>query len=153
MQSRALVQLLPELVSRGHRIMAETNGMLTGGLARTLPWLAYVSMDVKLHSVDGQRVDLATHRRFLSAACDFGTTTWVKIVVGASVDLDEFDSAISMVADCAGSPEVFLQPVTPFAAVTEAPTPDQVLDLQARALRRYPHVRVIPQTHKAIGQL
>jgi 7-carboxy-7-deazaguanine synthase len=176
MQSRALAQLLPELVSRGHRVMAETNGMLTGGLARTLPWLTYVSMDVKLHSVDGQRVDLATHRRFLNAACDSGTTTWVKIVVGNSVDLGEFDSAIAMVADCAGSlvadragtpeagtpeagtpeagsPEVFLQPVTPFAAVTEAPTPDQVLDLQARALRRYPHVRVIPQTHKAIGQL
>jgi 7-carboxy-7-deazaguanine synthase len=153
MQSRALAQLLPELVSRGHRVMAETNGMLTGSLARTLPWLTYVSMDVKLHSVDGQRVDLATHRRFLNAACDSRTTTWVKIVVGASVDLGEFDSAISMVADCAGSAEVFLQPVTPFAAVTDAPTPDQVLDLQARALRRYPHVRVIPQTHKAIGQL
>ncbi len=31
--------------------------------------------------------------------------------------------------------------------------PRQVLELQARALRLYPYVRVIPQTHKAIGQL
>jgi 7-carboxy-7-deazaguanine synthase len=153
MQSRGLAQLLPVLVDRGHRIMAETNGTLTGGLARTLPWLSYVSMDIKLDSVDGEGVDLATHRRFLAAACEADTTTWVKIVVGASVDPAEFDAAISMVADGAGRPEVFLQPVTPFAAVTEAPTPDQVLELQARALRRYPHVRVIPQTHKAIGQL
>jgi hypothetical protein len=50
-------------------------------------------------------------------------------------------------------PEVFLQPVTPFGAVDAAPTADQVLDLQERALRRYPRVRVVPQTHKAIGQL
>ncbi len=133
--------------------MAETNGVLTGGLARTLPWLSYVSMDIKLNSVDGEHVDLAAHRRFLAAACDAGTTTWVKIVVAASVDPDELDAAISMVADSPGRPEVFLQPVTPFAAVTEAPTPDQVLELQARALRRYPSVRVVPQTHKAIGQL
>ncbi|HEX4244202.1 MAG TPA: hypothetical protein VHY77_01435, partial [Acidimicrobiales bacterium] len=153
MQSRGLVRLLPLLVARGHSIMAETNGMLTGGLARTLPWLSYVSMDVKLPSVDGEQVDLDTHRRFLCAAAAAATTTWVKIVVGAHVDLGEFDAAISMVADCAPGSEVFLQPVTPFAAVTEAPTPDQVLDLQARALRRYAQVRVIPQTHKAIGQL
>jgi organic radical activating enzyme len=133
--------------------MAETNGMLTGGLARTLPWLTYVSMDIKLNSVDGEQVDLATHRRFLAAAGDAGTTTWVKIVVGASVDPGEFDAAITMVAKSSDRPEVFLQPVTPFAAVTEAPTPDQVLDLQARALRLYPNVRVVPQTHKAIGQL
>jgi len=133
--------------------MAETNGMLTGGLARTLPWLSYVSMDIKLDSVDAEHVDLATHRRFLAAACDAATTTWVKIVVAASVDPAELDAAISMVADCPGRPEVFLQPVTPFAAVTEAPTPDQLLELQARSLRLYPSVRVIPQTHKAIGQL
>jgi organic radical activating enzyme len=153
MQSRGLVQLLPLLVARGHRIMAETNGTLTGGLARMLPWLSYVSMDIKLNSVDGEHVDPATHRRFLTAASDAGATTWVKIVVSAAVDPVELDAAIAMVAECSGRPEVFLQPVTPFAAVTEAPTPDQVLDLQARALRLYPSVRVVPQTHKAIGQL
>ena len=54
---------------------------------------------------------------------------------------------------CLTGPEVFLQPVTPFGTVLEAPTPEQVLELQARALRRYPRVRVVPQTHKAIGQL
>ena len=153
MQSRGLEELLPLLVARGHRIMAETNGMLVGGLSRIVPWLAYVSMDVKLDSVDGEQVDLATHRRFLTAAIEADATTWVKIVVGAHVDPGEFDAAIAMVAGCAPGSEVFLQPVTPFAAVTEAPTPDQVLELQARALRLYPHVRVVPQTHKAIGQL
>jgi 7-carboxy-7-deazaguanine synthase len=153
MQSQGLERLLPLLAARGHRVMVETNGVLIAGLARTLPWLTYVSMDVKLNSVDGEHVDLETHRRFLAAASREGTTTWVKIVVGAHVDFGEFDAAMAMVAEGASGSEVFLQPVTPFAAVTEAPTPDQVLELQARALRLYPYVRVIPQTHKAIGQL
>jgi hypothetical protein len=48
---------------------------------------------------------------------------------------------------------VYLQPVTPFAAVTEAPAPDLVLALQELALRIYPDVRVVPQTHRIIGQL
>ena len=103
----------------------------------------------------------------------------MKIVVGASTDPGQFDEAMAMVAEAAGHvlagdgrpdhgrpdrrrsdtagtdrrPEVFLQPVTPFGKVAEAPSPDQVLALQERALRRYPRVRVVPQTHKAIGQL
>ena len=48
---------------------------------------------------------------------------------------------------------IYLQPVTPFAAVTRGPSPDEVLDLQELALRIHPAVRVVPQTHKAIGQL
>ncbi len=63
-----------------------------------------------------------------------------------------------MVADASSrsstaAPEIYLQPVTPFGSVREAPSASLVLELQARALARYPHVRVVPQTHKAIGQL
>ena len=49
--------------------------------------------------------------------------------------------------------EVFLQPLTPFGDASKAPTPNQVLELQERALRTHRRVRVVPQTHKAIGQL
>jgi hypothetical protein len=141
--------------------MLETNGTLVGALTRALPWLAYVSMDIKLPSVDGEHVGPATQRRFLSAAVASGVVTWAKVVVGPSIDPEEFDRAVAMVASVADEdavtpaqmPELFLQPVTPFAGVSAAPTPDQVLELHERALRRYPRVRVIPQTHKAIGQL
>jgi organic radical activating enzyme len=104
-----------------------------------------------------------TQRRFLETAVGSGTTTWVKVVVGATTDPVQFDRAVDMVASVADHrggdvrqealPEIFLQPVTPFGTVGEAPTPDQVLELQERALRIYPRVRVVPQTHKAIGQL
>jgi 7-carboxy-7-deazaguanine synthase len=169
MQSGPVVELARQLAAAGMAVMLETNGTLVGPLQRTLPWLTYVSMDVKLPSVDGERVRPDTQWRFLDTALRSGVTTWVKLVIGASVDLDQFDRAIDMVADLdrtsgreAGDgprpeshrmTEVFLQPVTPFGAVHAAPSPDQVLDLQGRALERYRRVRVVPQTHKAIGQL
>ena len=104
-----------------------------------------------------ERVDPAVQAAFLAAALDAGAVTWVKIVVGPGTDPDEFDAAVGLVARAsAGRPapvEVFLQPVTPFATVTDAPGPDEVLALQERALRIHRRVRVVPQTHKAIGQL
>jgi len=52
---------------------------------------------------------------------------------------------------------VFLQPVTPLAKPHHAPmippTPTQVLEWQALMKRHLKSVRVIPQTHKMIGQL
>ncbi len=158
LQSARLTALLPALAGAGMPIMVETNGTLPGGLVRVLPWVTYASVDLKLPSVDGERVDPGVQRRFLAIALDGGVTTWVKIVVSASVAVDELDAAVAMVADETARArvapvEVYLQPVTPFAGVGVAPTPSHLLDLQARALRIHPRVRVVPQTHKAIGQL
>ena len=83
------------------------------------------------------------------AACP----TSVKIVVGADTSPDELDQAVAMVAELAPATEVFLQPVTPFGDVTAAPTPEQLLELHDRALRIHAPTRVVPQTHKIIGQL
>jgi len=158
MQSKRLAGLFPMLAELGMPLMAETNGTLVHGLEELIGWLTYVSMDVKLPSVDGERVDPSLQQRFLDVALRAGVDTWVKIVVGAHTDTDELSKAVAMVAEAAGrtpgaEPVIYLQPVTPFAAVTRAPTPDDVLTLQELALWRYPHVRVVPQTHKAIGQL
>jgi 7-carboxy-7-deazaguanine synthase len=172
MQAGRIARLAEELAAGDRSLMLETNGTLIPALRRALPWLTYVSMDVKLPSVDGEHVVPDTQWSFLDTALQAGVTTWVKMVIGPSTDMDQFDGAIRMVAELAEArrsgagasrsdrsdradhrPEVFLQPVTPFGGVGVAPTPDQVLELQERALRRYPRVRVIPQTHKAIGQL
>jgi 7-carboxy-7-deazaguanine synthase len=158
MQSKRLVGLFPRLVELGMPLMAETNGTLVHGLEDIVGWLTYVSMDVKLPSVDGERVDPAVQRRFLTVALEAGVDTWAKIVVGPDTDVGELSDGVAMVAEAASlvpnaQPVIYLQPVTPFAAVTDAPTPDDVLVFQELALRIYPDVRVVPQTHKAIGQL
>lgn len=168
LQGDRVTRLVRLLADGGRPVMLETNGTLVAALERVLPWLAYVSMDLKLPSVDGEGVRPDTQRRFLAAAVGAGVTTWAKVVLGASTDLEEFDRAVDLVASVApdspppgagrsgspgGAPELFLQPVTPFGDVVAGPTPAQVLELHERALRRYPWVRVVPQTHKAIGQL
>jgi 7-carboxy-7-deazaguanine synthase len=169
LQSRRVVALARQLAAGGRPVMLETNGTLVPALKKILPWIAYVSMDVKLPSVDGERVAPATHQQFLHTALEAGATTWVKIVIGADTDPHQFDEAIHMVATVADQrpggpvgpmhpgterqPDVFLQPMTPFGAATAAPTPEQVLELHERALRQYPRVRVVPQTHKSMGQL
>jgi len=150
-------RLAGALADRGWPVMLETNGTLSPPMRRLAGVVDYVSMDLKLRSVDGETVAPTTQATFLAAALAGGATVWVKVVVGPGTDLREFDAGIAMVAAASkGRPrpiEVFLQPLTPFGSATEAPTPSQVLDLQERALRVHSRVRVVPQTHKAIDQL
>ena len=157
LQGSRVERLIGELRARGWPVMLETNGTLVPPMRRLVGVLDYVSMDLKLPSVDGESVDPATQAAFLGASLASGAQTWVKIVVGADTCADEFDAGVTMVAAAsAGMPtpiDVFLQPLTPFGVATEAPTPGQVLEMQERALRIHPRVRVVPQTHTAIGQL
>ena len=151
-QSGRLAELLPLMKARGHRVHLETNGTLVAGLRRVAPWVDEVSMDLKLDSVDGQGVDPGTQRRFLELAAA-SCRVAVKVVLGPETDPGELEAAVAVVAEVAPDAEVFLQPVTPFAAVTRAPAPGDVLDWQERALALHPDVRVVTQTHKMIGQL
>jgi 7-carboxy-7-deazaguanine synthase len=157
LQGDRVVQLAGRMAANGWPVMLETNGTLVPPLARLGQHLSYVSMDLKLRSVDGERVAPGTQSRFLHQALASGATTWVKVVVGPDTDHDEFDAGLAMVAQASAGRdhpiEVFLQPLTPFGAARAAPTPEQVLELHERALRIHPRVRVVPQTHKAIGQL
>lgn len=150
-QAVRLARVLPALSSGGRRVMLETNGTLPKALAAVLEWISHVSMDVKLDSVDGQGVDLEVHRRFLELASR--KRVFVKIVVGASTDLDQLREAVRMVDEVSPEIEVFLQPVSPFGTVEVAPGPDQVLGMQEAALLEHARVRVVPQTHRLIGQL
>ncbi len=158
MQSKRLTGVFRHLSGLGMPLMAETNGTLVHALEELIGWLTYISMDLKLPSVDGEKVDPAVQRRFLEVALGAGVDTWVKIVIGPDTDRGELADAVTTVAEVTalapgGLPVIYLQPVTPFATVTRSPSPDEVLDLQELALRIYPEVRVVPQTHKAIGQL
>jgi 7-carboxy-7-deazaguanine synthase len=157
LQGTRVERLVERFADRGWPVMLETNGTLVPPLKRLGGHLTYVSMDLKLPSVDGERVASDAQATFLDQALASGATTWVKVVIGPDTDVDEFEAGITLVAaasDGRHDPvELFLQPLTPFGDATEAPTARQVLDLQERALRIHPRVRVVPQTHKAIGQL
>ena len=157
LQGTRVEVLVNRFAEQGWPLMLETNGTLVPAFRMVVGKLTYVSMDLKLRSVDGELVAPTTQAKFLDEALASGATTWVKVVIGPDTDPDEFDAGIAMVAGASGrrdAPiEIFLQPLTPFGAATAAPTPEQVLELHERALRIHPRVRVVPQTHKAIGQL
>ena len=151
-QSGRLAELLALVHRPDRRVHLETNGTLVAGLRRVVEWVDEVSMDLKLSSVDGQGVDPDTQRRFLEVAAAHCEVA-VKVVLGPRTDPGELDAALEMVVATAPGAGVFLQPVSPFALVEEAPSPEQVLAWQELALARHADVRVVPQTHKMIGQL
>lgn len=168
-QAAALAGLVTALRAASVRVHLETNGTLLGGLRRVAPVVDHVSMDLKLPSVDGAAVPLSTAARFLEIALNETDTAprpaprssraerahrvSVKIVLGPATDEEELDAAVTMVHATEPTCEIFLQPVTPFGTVLAAPSPAAVLQHQARALEHHERVRVIPQTHRMIGQL
>jgi organic radical activating enzyme len=72
LQGTRVERLAERFASRGWPIMLETNGTLLPPLRRIGPDLTYVSMDLKLPSVDGELVAPTTQRSFLAASLAYG---------------------------------------------------------------------------------
>ena len=114
-------------------------------------------MDIKLPSVSGE-THWEEHREFLQLCHAAGVEVFVKIIISQTTGVDELRQAAQLVAAVSDRIIVFLQPMTALAqphtnpALT-APTPAQVLIWQAVMKEYLPQIRVIPQTHKMIGQL
>ncbi len=145
-QAEGLAKLLPHIKGC---IYLETNGTLPEELELVLPLIHIVSMDIKLPSIIHQEV-WRQHRQFLSIAnaCD----TFVKIVVTNKTNGIEFQKAVELVAAIDKKIPLIIQPVTPIYDC-EGVTPDMMLLWQEQALMLLTDVRVIPQTHKFMGQL
>ncbi|MPN44260.1 7-carboxy-7-deazaguanine synthase [bioreactor metagenome] len=127
----------------------ETNGTLPGELEKVLPHVDIISMDIKLPSVVGNSY-WEEHRQFLRIAKH--KEIFVKIVISGETSWAEFATAIQLIADVDKNITVILQPVTPINGCINV-DPDRIIFLQDEALSLLNDVRVIPQTHKYIGQL
>ncbi len=145
-QAAAVAALAPQL---NGRVYLETNGTLPDELAVVLPHVAIVAMDIKLPSTSG-RAWWDEHRRFLTLAA--AGDVFVKVVLTAATTDDEFRRAIALVAAVDRRIPVVLQPVSPVGSVAGI-APEAVLKLLTAALDVLEDVRVIPQTHKIMGQL
>ena len=143
-------QAIEKLASLLHgKIHLETNGTLTGELAKVLPYIDVISMDIKLPSASGQEL-WQQHKEFLRLANT--KNVFVKIVVASKTSAEEFQKALDLIASIKPTIPLIIQPVTPIHDC-EGVTPDQVLAWQEQALRILSDVRVIPQTHKFMNQL
>jgi len=129
----------------GVKIFLETNGTLPDELEKILAAIDIISMDIKL----GQNL-LSVHEKFLRTAHE--KDLYVKLVVTNETTLEEFLSAVEVVANVDENILLIVQPVTPVAEV-KAPSAKKILSLQAAALSKIKNVRIIPQTHKIISVL
>lgn len=145
-QSQSITQLAPLLKAP---IYLETNGILFRQLTEVLPYIDIISMDIKLPSIAGREY-WQEHSDFLRLAAT--KNVFVKIVVTGQGKDEELEQAFALVASIDPNITVILQPVTPVNGC-EAPLPDAMLIYQERALKLLNNVRVIPQTHKFMGQL
>ena len=150
LQPQAVVALSP-LRDKGVRLYLETNGTLPTILAQVIQHIDIVSMDFKLPSeLPEQQEYWQEHAEFLKVACQ--REVFVKIVLSGRTSPSELERAIALICDINPAIPLILQPVTPVHGVTPV-VPEQVLRWQELALASLQNVRVIPQTHKLMGQL
>lgn len=145
-QAKLIAELAPKLKAP---IYLETNGTMFEHLATVLPYIDIISMDIKLPGTSGKHY-WQEHHEFLRLAT--AKDVFVKIVIAAQNTKEELCQAFALVAGIDDTIPVILQPVTPVNGC-EAISPDNMLAHQAQALTLLKNVRVIPQTHKLMGQL
>lgn len=145
-QWQVIAEIAPMLQGK---LYLETNGTLYRELEHILPYVDIISMDIKLPSA-GKCAYWTEHRKFLEIAA--AKEVFVKMVITADTTDDEFFQAIRLVQEVGDHIPVILQPVSPNKHC-RAVAPETMLMLQERALQRISDVRVIPQTHKFMGQL
>ena len=143
-----LLELLPWLRTL-LPIHLETNGTLHKALAPLLAHLDYIGMDIKLPSASGCLDLWEEHRAFLELAAQ--KRVYVKLVIDQSTEDWEIERSCAMIAAVDAAIPLILQPMTS-ADGTVPISPLRTLEFQEMA-RGLKEVRVIPQTHKFMGQL
>jgi len=157
LHARFLERLLPALRAAGQRGYLETNGLLPDHLKRVIGLVDWISMDLKPPSCTGDplRDWLSRHEDFIRVARSGPRPPrlFAKLIVSAEADDTELRSAFALLAREAPGTGLTLQPVTPFGAVTRAPTIHQMLHWHEVASDYVDEVRVIPQLHKLMNVL
>ena len=145
----ALAEWLPELRSR-LPVYLESNGMLHCALESLIKHFDFISMDIKLPSTSGLPDMWDHHHAFLEVAA--GSQVFVKTVVSAETEEWEISKACNLIASVDRKIPLILQPIT-LATGTVGIAPIRALELQELASSYLTEVRIIPQTHKFLGQL
>ncbi|NCJ07540.1 4Fe-4S cluster-binding domain-containing protein [Synechococcales cyanobacterium C] len=155
LQAPFLAAFLPQVRDRTPLpIYLETGGHLPEALDLVLPYLNSVGMDLKLPSVSGE-AHWEAHDQFLRRCVDARMEVFCKLIVSNETAIADLDQATALIGAVDPRLPVYLQPVTPTSSASPwlPPSPEQVLAWQAQMKQTLIQVRVVPQTHKAIGQL
>ncbi len=146
-----LEEWLPEARPKGLRFYLETAGDLPKPLARLLPWLDWLALDLKLPSVTGEPTRWEAHRDCLAAGIESSASVFVKAIVSAETDRQDLETAAGLLSPWPSEVTMVLQPLTPVPGSPPPPSPAQCFDWQTHLRHSIPDVRVIPQCHKAMA--
>jgi len=144
------ISAIAALRQSGTKIYLETNGTLPEALAQVIRDVDIVSMDFKLPSAMYGNSYWREHAAFLQIARQ--REVFVKIVISGETTQPELEQAISLITDIDATIPLILQPVTPLNGICAIDS-GAVLRVQELAMQKLQTVRVIPQTHKMLGQL
>jgi organic radical activating enzyme len=134
-------------------VLLETAGILPARLARLVPHVAIVSLDMKCPSNTGERARWDEHAACLAAAVGAGRDVYVKMPVDAATAVDEVEHGARLVAAAGTDVPLFLTPLTEPATARLTIGPHELERLHAVASRHVADVRVLPQLHKVLGIL
>jgi len=130
-------------------IHLETNGSLPQALAPLIEHLDYIGMDIKLPSASGCAELWREHQSFLEIASQ--KSVYAKLVVDQNTEDWEIECSCALIAAVDPAIALILQPMTlPDGTINISPL--RALEFQEMACG-LKEVRVIPQTHKFMGQL
>ncbi len=144
-QADFLRDLLPVLVSDGHKIYLETNSTMPEELDGLLEYLEVVAADVKLPSSTGEPERFDVNLEFLKR-CSV-PALFVKMVVTEQTDAGELLEAVRMVKESGRMVTVVIQPVTGRRGEIGVGGAT-LLDLQKGALEIMPDIRIIPRVQQ-----
>jgi organic radical activating enzyme len=144
------VEAIAAIRSNKIKTYLETNGTLPEALTQVIGSVDIISMDFKLPSAMAGKSYWREHEAFLRIASQ--REVFVKIVLSGETSQAEMNQSIALIASIDREIPLILQPVTPINGVA-AVTAATMLEWQELAMIQLRNVRVIPQTHKMMGQL
>lgn len=152
LQTGFIKKLRPLLDDQKLPFYLETNGTLPGKLAEVIDYIDIISMDMKLPSAGKNPAQWEAHREFLKIGVR--KNIYVKIVVTGETTEEEIVQASSIISDINSHIPLILQPVDPLSVLPQnIVTVQQLFKFQETSLNYIADVRIIPQTHKVLGQL
>lgn len=146
LQKDFLKQLLLSLKSLRLKTYLETNGILFRELRHVLRYVDIVAMDFKLPSSTKGPEYWDEHAKFLAAARS--KEAFIKMIISSQTQMKDIERAVKIISKISPATTVVLQPNSLEANHGAAV---QSLRFQDYCLAYLADVRVIPQTHKALG--
>jgi len=154
-QHEAVIELAKFVRQKGLRVYLESSCYDAMRFAKVLPYIDICKVELKLR--DSKIVNekqysnlLKNEQECLRQAINNGKTTYIKVVVTNSSNLEEFKDIVAEVFRIAKPSELAGFIIQPSYRIDE-PTLDVLFGFYDTVYPLYDQVRVVPQLHKIIG--